>query len=219
MGVSTLECQICTQTAIFPPPLFCSLIQTIPSAQSSLRNCSAALLTIGYWRPPMESRGWRSTVFFSGSIVSSLHLKLPDCSGFRVLVDLIPIARRPNIAVLLLTKNAQRGLHEIAIQRWGVCLLCQTVHVGRRFGSSHSACHGVCRTVAEGRSARALLISPSFALQNSLCVPQTFIRVSGANAPFSSRLESAVQMRKRNATFHALHMQLGFLLAHSYSFE
>jgi CheY-like chemotaxis protein len=45
-----------------------------------------------------------------------LALELPDCSGFRVLVDLIPIARRPNIAVLMLTNNAQRGLHKIAIQ-------------------------------------------------------------------------------------------------------
>ncbi len=45
-----------------------------------------------------------------------LALELPDCSGFRVLVDLIPIARRPNIAVLMLTNNAQRGLHEIAMQ-------------------------------------------------------------------------------------------------------
>ena len=45
-----------------------------------------------------------------------LALELPDCSGFRVLVDLIPIARRPNIAVLMLTNNAQRGLHQIAIQ-------------------------------------------------------------------------------------------------------
>ncbi len=45
-----------------------------------------------------------------------LALELPDCSGFRVLVDLIPIARRPNIAVLMLTNNAQRGLHQIAMQ-------------------------------------------------------------------------------------------------------
>ena len=45
-----------------------------------------------------------------------LSVELPDGSGFRVLVDLIPIARRPNIAVLMLTNNAQRGLHQIAIQ-------------------------------------------------------------------------------------------------------
>jgi CheY-like chemotaxis protein len=45
-----------------------------------------------------------------------LAVELPDCSGFRVLGDLIPIARRPNVAVLMLTNNAQRGLHQIAIQ-------------------------------------------------------------------------------------------------------
>ena len=45
-----------------------------------------------------------------------LVLELPDCSGFRVLVDLIPIARKPNIAVLMLTNNAQWGLHQIAMQ-------------------------------------------------------------------------------------------------------
>ena len=45
-----------------------------------------------------------------------LAVELPNYSGFRVLVDLIPIARRPSIAVLMLTNNAQRGLHQIAIQ-------------------------------------------------------------------------------------------------------
>ena len=45
-----------------------------------------------------------------------LAVELPDCSGFRILVDLVPIARRPRIAVLMLTSNAQRGLHKIAMQ-------------------------------------------------------------------------------------------------------
>ena len=45
-----------------------------------------------------------------------LAVELPDCSGFSVLVDLVPIVRRPSIAVLMLTNNAQRGLHQIAIQ-------------------------------------------------------------------------------------------------------
>jgi ribose transport system substrate-binding protein len=45
-----------------------------------------------------------------------LALELPDGSGFRVLVDLVPIASRPNIAVLMLTSNTQRGLHQIAMQ-------------------------------------------------------------------------------------------------------
>ena len=45
-----------------------------------------------------------------------LAVELPDCSGFSVLVDLVPIVKRPSIAVLMLTNNAQRGLHQIAIQ-------------------------------------------------------------------------------------------------------
>jgi CheY-like chemotaxis protein len=45
-----------------------------------------------------------------------LALELPDCSGFRVLVDLIPIASKPRIAVLMLTNNMQQGLHQIAMQ-------------------------------------------------------------------------------------------------------
>ncbi len=45
-----------------------------------------------------------------------LAVELPDGSGFSVLVDLIPIVKRPSIAVLMLTNNAQRGLHQIAIQ-------------------------------------------------------------------------------------------------------
>ena len=45
-----------------------------------------------------------------------LAVELPDCSGFRILVDLVPIARRPRIAVLMLTSNMRRGLHQIAMQ-------------------------------------------------------------------------------------------------------
>jgi CheY-like chemotaxis protein len=45
-----------------------------------------------------------------------LAVELPDCSGFSVLVDLVPIVRRPSIAVLMLTSNTQRGLHQIAMQ-------------------------------------------------------------------------------------------------------
>ena len=43
-------------------------------------------------------------------------LELPDQSGFKVLVDLVPNARRPNVAVILLTNRLQRGLREIARQ-------------------------------------------------------------------------------------------------------
>ena len=42
-----------------------------------------------------------------------LSLELPDRSGFQVLVDLVPIASRPNVAVLVLTNRAQQGIHEL----------------------------------------------------------------------------------------------------------
>jgi DNA-binding NarL/FixJ family response regulator len=45
-----------------------------------------------------------------------LALELPDQSGFQVLVELVPIASRPNIAVLAVTNRTQRGLYEIARQ-------------------------------------------------------------------------------------------------------
>ena len=45
-----------------------------------------------------------------------LSLDLPDQSGFRVLVDLVPIASRPHVAVVVLTDRTARGIHEIAMQ-------------------------------------------------------------------------------------------------------
>jgi CheY-like chemotaxis protein len=43
-----------------------------------------------------------------------LELDLPDRSGFEVLVDLVPLVRRPNIAVVVLTRVADRGLYALA---------------------------------------------------------------------------------------------------------
>jgi len=45
-----------------------------------------------------------------------LALELPDRSGLTVLVDLVPIAARPYVAVVMLTNRLQRGLGEIARQ-------------------------------------------------------------------------------------------------------
>lgn len=45
-----------------------------------------------------------------------LALELPTQSGYKVLVDLVPIASRPNVAVIMLTNRLQRGLREIARQ-------------------------------------------------------------------------------------------------------
>jgi len=43
-------------------------------------------------------------------------LELPDQSGLRVLVNLVPLASRPNVAVVMLTNRLQRGLGELARQ-------------------------------------------------------------------------------------------------------
>src|SRR4051812_15388178 len=42
-----------------------------------------------------------------------LELDLPDRSGFGVLVDLVPLVKRPEIAVIVLTSLRQPGLHEL----------------------------------------------------------------------------------------------------------
>jgi CheY-like chemotaxis protein len=43
-----------------------------------------------------------------------LELDLPGLSDFEVLVDLVPLVRRPNIAVIVLTRIPDRGLHALA---------------------------------------------------------------------------------------------------------
>src|SRR5437867_2920814 len=45
-----------------------------------------------------------------------LELSLPDRSGFQTLVDLVPIARRPHVAVIILTQMTHRGVWELAKQ-------------------------------------------------------------------------------------------------------
>ncbi len=59
-----------------------------------------------------------------------LSLELSDCSGLRVLVDLIPIARRPNVAVLMLTNKAHRGLRGIAMQNGAYACFEKTFTTG-----------------------------------------------------------------------------------------
>ena len=43
-----------------------------------------------------------------------LELNLPDTSGFKVLMDLIPLAHRPNVAVVILTRVSSQPLWELA---------------------------------------------------------------------------------------------------------
>ena len=45
-----------------------------------------------------------------------LELGLPDQSGFQTLVELVPIASRPQVAVIVLTQMPHRGISEIAKQ-------------------------------------------------------------------------------------------------------
>ena len=45
-----------------------------------------------------------------------LELGLPDQSGFKTLVELVPIASRPHIPVVVLTQMSQRGVSELAKQ-------------------------------------------------------------------------------------------------------
>jgi DNA-binding NarL/FixJ family response regulator len=45
-----------------------------------------------------------------------LELGLPDQSGFKTLVQLVPIAKRPRIAVIVLTHMTERGVSELAKQ-------------------------------------------------------------------------------------------------------
>jgi len=44
-----------------------------------------------------------------------LELALPDISGFVVLAKLVPIARRPQIPVVVLTEFTNQGLLEVAV--------------------------------------------------------------------------------------------------------
>ena len=49
-----------------------------------------------------------------------LELELPDSMGYRVLVDLVPRVSRPNVAVIVLTYLAHRGVFEMVRQN-GAC--------------------------------------------------------------------------------------------------
>ena len=43
-----------------------------------------------------------------------LELDLPDRSGFEVLIDLVPLVRRPKVAVIVLTRLTDRGVWRLA---------------------------------------------------------------------------------------------------------
>ena len=60
-----------------------------------------------------------------------LELSLPDQSGFQTLVDLVPIARRPHVAVVVLTLITQRGVWELAKQNGAYACLAKNCTSGQ----------------------------------------------------------------------------------------
>src|SRR5262245_9741170 len=49
-----------------------------------------------------------------------LELDLPDRSGFEVLVNLVALASRPSVAVIVLTRLAKKGLWDLARQNGAI---------------------------------------------------------------------------------------------------
>jgi DNA-binding NarL/FixJ family response regulator len=54
-----------------------------------------------------------------------LELSLPDQSGFETLIELVPLARRPQIAVVVLTQMTHRGVWELAKQNGAYACLAK----------------------------------------------------------------------------------------------
>ena len=59
-----------------------------------------------------------------------LELSLPDQSGFQTLIDLVPIARRPHVAIIVLTHMTHRGVWELAKQNGAYACLAKTFTSG-----------------------------------------------------------------------------------------
>ena len=60
-----------------------------------------------------EADGYRQSHWIDCVV---LELGLPDISGFALLVDLLPLPNRPNVAVIVLTRVAHRGSWNLAKQ-------------------------------------------------------------------------------------------------------
>jgi len=58
-----------------------------------------------------------------------LELDLPDRSGFEVLIDLVPLVRRPNVPVIVLTRLTDRGVWTLA-KRNGALACFVKQHMG-----------------------------------------------------------------------------------------
>jgi DNA-binding NarL/FixJ family response regulator len=66
-----------------------------------------------------------------------LELDFPDQSGFEVLVRLVPIARRPNVAVIILTRLTHRGLWDLAKRNGAYACLIK----------EHTSCEALDNTI------------------------------------------------------------------------
>ena len=71
-----------------------------------------------------------------------LELSLPDQPGFQTLVDLVPIASRPQVAVIVLTQITHRGVWELAKQNGAYACLA------KQFTSGEDLDKAVQRAVA-----------------------------------------------------------------------
>ena len=71
-----------------------------------------------------------------------LELSLPDQSGFQTLVELVPIARRPHVTVVVLTQMTHRGVWELAKENGAYACLA------KRFTSGEDLDKAIRRAVA-----------------------------------------------------------------------
>src|SRR5262249_29868895 len=59
-----------------------------------------------------------------------LELNLPDRSGFEILLTLVPLASRPQIAVIILTDITRRGIWELAKNNGAYAYLVKSFTTG-----------------------------------------------------------------------------------------
>ena len=121
-----------------------------------------------------------------------LALELPDCSGFRVLVDLVEVASRPSIAVLMLTNNLQQRLHKIAMQNGAYACFVKP------FTSCEDVDRAIQRAMAfvgrlpkEDRSFQSFRVSPDAANTS----PVDYDPYSKGPAPFGTTPTPAIPAR------------------------
>ena len=70
-----------------------------------------------------------------------VELTLPDMSGFEVLIHLVPRARQPEIAVIVLTRVALYPMGHPRVEKWRSGLLGQVPDLWRfEHGHSKSSC-------------------------------------------------------------------------------